>query len=85
MKAKIKKGHEYLFSLGASNDWKDITDTMIINFKDKYTYKHHKQKGNHLLIKTTEGDIDIVFTSSPPVFKSCIYCKDQLVLYTKKL
>lgn len=80
MKAKIKAGADILFSQGASNNWNEIKDCMIINFMDKYTYNSFKQIQNHLLIDTTEGEVDIVFTSQVPKLQFDSFCKDQLIL-----
>lgn len=80
MKAKIKSGNEILFSKGFSNKWDDLKDDMIINFMEKYTYISFKQVKNHLLINTTEGDIDIVFSGDVPKLEFSSFCKDQLVL-----
>jgi len=81
--AKIRKGHEILFSKGHSNDWKNLQKDIIINFKDRYTYKSFKQVGNHLLIDTTEGKVDIVFTGEVPKLEFDIFEKDQLILKIK--
>lgn len=78
MKAKIKAGNQLLFVEGCHFD--NIEDTMIINFADKGTYKAFQQRKNHLLIDTTEGEIDIVFTGKVPQLKFENYEKDQLVL-----
>lgn len=80
MKAKIKSGHDLLFTQGASNDWSDLRNTMIVNFMDKYTYIDFKQKKNHLLIETEQGIVDIVFTGEIPKLEFNNYCKDQVVL-----
>lgn len=80
MKAKIRRGEEFLFSQGCSNDWTNLTDVMIINFMGKYTYQSFKQVKNHLLIDTTEGEIDIVFTGEVPTLDFRNFEKDQLVL-----
>lgn len=77
MKAKIKKGSEILFQIGNLNNIKDV---VIINFMHRYTYISFKQKNNHLLINTTEGEVDIVFTGQAPVLKFESFCKDQLIL-----
>ena len=53
MKAKIKTGGQILFSESYSNKWDKITDCMIINFMNKYTYNSFKQAKNHLFIDTT--------------------------------
>lgn len=83
MKAEIKKGHDILFSEGHSNDWNDLGDLMIVNFMNKLTFKGFEQKGDRLLIETTEGEIDIVFTGEIPTLEIEYYCKDQLVFRTK--
>ena len=80
MKAKIKKGGQILFSEGYSNNWDKITDCMIINFMNKRTYITFKQVKNHLLIDTTEGEVDIVFAGEVPKLEFDDYCKEQLVL-----
>ena len=80
MKAKIKNGEQILFTEGFSNKWDNITDCMIINFKNKYTYISFKQLKNHLFIDTTEGEIDIVFTGEIPKLEFEHFEKDQLVL-----
>lgn len=80
MKAKIKKGHKLLFTQGYSNRWGDITDCIIINFMNKYTYNSFKQINNHLFIDTIEGEIDIVFTGEIPKLEFGYFEKDQLVL-----
>ena len=79
MKAKVKKGSQFLFTSGASNDWSDLKGVMIVNFNNKYTFLDFKQSKNHLLINTTEGEIDIVFTGETPRVLLENYCKDQLV------
>jgi hypothetical protein len=78
MKAKIKTGDELLFSEG--NNWNNINDSMIINFMNRYTYNSFKMVKNHLIIDTTEGDVDIVFTGEIPELEFESFCKDQLVL-----
>lgn len=83
MKAKIKAGGEMLFTIGCSNDWSNLKDTMIINFTDKYTYKSFKQKGRQLLIETTDEEVVIIFPGDIPVLEFESFCKDQLVLKIK--
>lgn len=83
MKAEIKKGHKILFSEGHSNDWSDLGDVIIINFMNKYTFKGFKQNEHHLLIDTTEGDVEITFLEGTPNLSLESYCKDQLVLKLK--
>jgi hypothetical protein len=81
MKAKIRHGSHLLFITGwhLKNNG-DVADTMIINFADKSTYKSFRQVRNHLLIDTTGGEIDIVFTGAVRNLKIDHYEKDQLVL-----
>jgi hypothetical protein len=70
---KIRKGGEILSSVGSG-------DRLIINFRNKYTYKSFKQKRNHLIIDTTEGEVDIVFSGETPNLEFSHFEKDQLVL-----
>lgn len=84
MKAKIKSGGEILFTEGCSNDWTYSNDMMIINFMNKYTYKSFKQKNNHLYIDTTEGLVDIVFSSEVPKLEFDHFEKEQLILQVIK-
>jgi hypothetical protein len=79
MKAKIKSGHNLLFSEGTSNDWSELKDRMIINFMDKWRYSHFRQWKNHLFIFTLDGTVDIVFTGDIPVLEFDFNEKDQLV------
>ncbi len=78
MKAKIKSNKELVFTDGTCLD--NIKDNLIINFNNRYTYIDFKQYKNHLLINTTEGEIDIVFTGEVPKLEFSNFCKDQLVL-----
>jgi hypothetical protein len=80
MNAKVRKGQDLLFSSGCSNSWDNLTDTMIVNFKHKWTFKNFRQVDNHLLVTTEEGLIDIVFTGFVPKVLISTYEKDQLVL-----
>lgn len=80
MKAKTKSGITLLFTKGASNDWSDLKDEMIINFMNKNTYIGFHQTHNHLEIFTVDGNIDIVFTGEVPILEFDHYEKDQLVL-----
>lgn len=84
MKAKIKKGQDLLYTKGHSNNWNDLNNEMIINFINKYTYLTFKQINNHLIIETTEGNIDIVFTGEVPKLAFDHFEKDQLVLKIQK-
>lgn len=79
MNAKIKLGSELLFTQGASNDWRKLTDKIIINFASKYTYLSYVVFENRLTIKTTEGEVLIVF-SSHVLLEFDSYTKDQLIL-----
>ena len=80
MKAKIKSGHDLLFSEGYSNDWDDLETDMIINFHDRWLYIGFLQKRNTLHIYTEKGNISIVFTGEVPKLEFDHYEKDQLVL-----
>ncbi len=80
MRAKIKKGQEFLFTKGYSNNWNNLSNDMIINFISKYTYLSFTQINNHLIIETTEGQVDIVFTGEVPKLEFDHFEKDQLVL-----
>ena len=80
MRAKIKSGGHLLYTSGFSNDWTNLKDIMIINFVDRWTYQSFKQVRNHLIIKTTEGEVDIVFTGETPELEFQIYDKEQLIL-----
>lgn len=77
LKAKVRKGHSIL-SLPERGYIIDFI--MLINFCNKYTYIKFWQKRNHLYIKTTEGLVDIVFTSETPQLEFSHFEKDQLVL-----
>lgn len=81
MKAKVKRGHDILFMPERPFV---ITVIMIINFMNKYTYKSFRQKGNHLILDTTEGEVDIVFTGQTPKLEFDSFCKDQLILKVTK-
>lgn len=83
MNAKIRRGSELLFCEGESNKYYKLKNEIIINFNDKYTYKSFKQIKNHLLINTTQGEVDIVFTGEPPNLEFDFFEKDQLVLKFK--
>lgn len=76
--AKIKKGKDLLFVDGMS--LRKMEDTMIINFMDKYTFKSFTQKKNHLIINTTQGEVDLVFTGYTPTLEFECFEKDQLIL-----
>lgn len=77
MKAKVKKNKKLL---SVPYQWKNISNTMIINFVNRYTYLSFKQQQNHLLINTTEGIVDIVFIGETPQLEFDYFEKDQLVL-----
>ena len=79
MKAKVKLGDHILFTKGCSNKWDNLKDKMIINFSNKNTYINFKQKDNRLLIETTKGLVDIVFTGEVPKLVFDHFEKDQLV------
>lgn len=78
MNIKIKSNKHLVFIEGTYLD--NIKDDIIINFNNRYTYITFTQYKNHLLINTTEGKIDIVFTGEVPVLVFDNYEKDQLVL-----
>jgi len=80
MKAKIKSGKELLFCEGASNNWNNLKDKMIINFVDKGIYVNFYQHKNHLILITNTKSIDIVFSSEVPMLEFDHFEKDQLVL-----
>jgi len=77
MKLKIKKGIELLTSHYESDN------TIIINLVDRWTFLKFKQKGNHLIILTSYGDLDFVFTGETPNIEFESYTKDQIILRTK--
>tara|TARA_B110000858_G_C17379651_1_gene283232 strand:+ start:259 stop:510 length:252 start_codon:yes stop_codon:yes gene_type:complete len=79
MRCKIKNGEEHLFMGGFYEKWKTKRNTMIVNFKDKETYLGFKQKKNHLLIDTINGEVDIVFCGEVPKLQFNNYEKDQVV------
>ena len=83
MKAKIKTGENLLFSEGASNNWNDLKDEIIINFMNRYTFDSFRQTKNYLEIFTTEGNIKIVFSGEVPILEFGHYEKDQLILKIK--
>lgn len=85
MKAKVRKGSEFLFSQGQSNNWKNLKDEMTVNFKFKGTYKDFRQKKNHLYLECTKGQVDIVFTGEVPYITFQSYEKDQLVFKLERL
>jgi len=81
MKCKVKKGEDLIYS--SQGHFDKLNDVLIINLKERYTYVDFKQKGNHLLISTTLGEVDIVFTGEPPECTFESFCKYQLVLSLK--
>jgi len=84
MSAKIKSGAHLLYPILKDNTVYFENDTMIINFYDRYTYQSFAQKYNHLIIDTTDGLIDIVFTGETPKLEFESFCKDQLILKVVK-
>ena len=71
MKARLRYGkhivNDYLLC-----DYKHVykgklISMFTINFRDKYTYIDFIQNRNHLIIKTSEGDVDYVFCGEIPV------------------
>ena len=82
MKAKVRKGNDLLFP--RPDFFEVYNGKMIINFCNKYTYKSFSQKENHLLIDTTEGVVDLVFTGETPKLEFAEFEKDQLILSVKR-
>ena len=82
MKAKVKKGFAILFL--PERGLTCVDDTFIVNFYNKNTYLSFRQKGNHLILHTTEGEVDIVFTGETPNLRYDSFCKDQLILKIRK-
>ena len=76
MKLKIKNGKHLVTSFYNSNRW---GDDLLINLVDRWTYKGFKQKKNHLIIETENGDIDFVFASEVVKLKFSHQEKDQVV------
>jgi hypothetical protein len=80
MNAIIKKGKHLLFLMGASAmNLEDIENELILNFNTRYNYKAYSFKKNRLVIETTEGDVELVFSSLVKEVKLEVYVKDQLV------
>ena len=80
MNAIIKKGKDLLFLMGASaKNLEDIKDELILNFNTRYNYKGYKFKDNRLTVETTEGDVELAFSSPVKELKLNNYEKDQLV------
>lgn len=88
MKAKVKRGEHLLFMEGVSNNWDNLKDKMIINFKNKYFYRKFHQTKNRLIITLIpDGELDfieIVFTGETPVLEFDSWNKDQLILSIKQ-
>lgn len=80
MKLKVKSGKRLLFIPNKTALIASFNQRFIINFADKYTYVSFCQKQNHVLIETTGGEVDLVFTGEVPVLEYDSFCKDQLVL-----
>ena len=77
MKLKIKQGIELLSSHHESGN------TIIINLIHRWRYLSFKQKGNHLIVKTTDGELDFVFTGETPKVEFESFEKDQVIFRTK--
>lgn len=75
MKLKIKQGKHLVTSFYNPKQ----NDELLINLVDKWTYKGFKQKKNHLIIETENGDIDFVFASEVVKLKFDYQEKDQIV------
>lgn len=58
MNIKIKYGADLISSFYCP---KDKSDDLIINLCHRWSYKGFKQKGNHLIIHTRNGDVTFVF------------------------
>ena len=76
MKLKIKQGEHLVTSFYQSKRW---GNNLLINLVDKWTYKGFKQKKNHLIIETENGNIDFVFASEVVELKFSHQEKDQVV------
>lgn len=85
MRAITKKGKELLFTSGCSNDWTNLTDEIIINLNNKWTYESFKfSKGNKLTIQTTEGMVVLVFSANLESITFEYHEKDQIGFKLKK-
>ncbi len=76
MKQKIKQGKHLVTSFCRD---KRHGDNLLINLVDKWTYIGFKQKRNHLIIETENGDIDFVFASEVVKLRYDHQEKDQIV------
>ena len=76
MNLKIKQGKHLVTSFYHSKRW---GDDLLINLVDRWTYKGFKQKKNHLIIETENGDIDFVFAGEVVKLKFSHQEKDQVV------
>ena len=83
MKLKCREGSELLFMPG--NHWENLTNTLIVNFNDKYIYEYYKIHKNQLILFTSKGCIVLVFTGETP--KVCFesYEKDQVIFKLKNV
>ncbi len=80
MKLKVKSG-KHLLSIS------DETGTVVchnqhlyITFIDNCVYISFRQKQNRVLIETTGGRVELVFTGVVHSLEYDSFCKDQLVL-----
>lgn len=80
MKLKLKSGESLLFNCKNGDIIDCFRQRFIINFADKNTYLSFRQKQNHVLIETTGGEVDLVFTGVVPILEYDSFCKDQLVI-----
>ncbi|MCP5063612.1 MAG: hypothetical protein GY936_14290 [Ignavibacteriae bacterium] len=74
MKLKIKEGKHLVTSFHYTGKRDDV---LIVNLVDRWTYKCFEQKGNHLIIKTENGNID--FTGEVAKLEFDHQEKDQVV------
>ena len=76
MNFRIKKGKELI----SDEELFIYKNELIINFWERYSYIDFKQYKNHLIINTSEGELDVAFTGEIVKLEFSSYCKDQLVL-----
>lgn len=76
MNFRIKKGKELI----SDEELFIYKNELIINFWERYSYIDFKQYKNHLIINTSGGELDVVFTGEIVKLELSSYCKYQLVL-----
>ena len=76
MNFRIKKGKELI----SDEELFIYKNELIINFWERYSYIDFKQHKNHLIINTSGGELDVVFTGEIMKLEFSSYCKYQLVL-----